>query len=206
MYKIRGGDGNEYGPVSADQVKQWISEGRANSQTLVLPDGLTEWKPIGSLPEFAGIFTAPPLPPLAPAATVSPGGALAASQQVQGPAVGLMITAIIGLVGAVGMLFSHVFNLGVTHFESLQNPELEKVLAATSGVAGVFSNLIGITAGVIVLIGAIKMKGLTNYGLSMAAAILAMLPCVSPCCCLGIPIGIWALIVLMKPEIKNAFV
>src|SRR5436853_1342964 len=101
MYKIRGGDGNEYGPVNADQVRQWISEGRANSQTLVLPDGLTEWKSIGSLPEFAGLFTAPPLPPLASAASAPQGSALSASQRVQGPAIGLMITAIIGLLSAV---------------------------------------------------------------------------------------------------------
>ena len=37
MYKIRGGDGKEYGPVSADTLKQWVSEGRANAQTLILP-------------------------------------------------------------------------------------------------------------------------------------------------------------------------
>lgn len=37
------------------------------------------------------------------------------------------------------------------------------------------------------------------------AAILAMIPCVSPCCLLGLPLGIWALIVLLKPEVKAAF-
>jgi hypothetical protein len=39
----------------------------------------------------------------------------------------------------------------------------------------------------------------------MAASIIAMIPCVSPCCLLGLPIGIWALVVLMKPEVKSAF-
>ncbi len=33
----------------------------------------------------------------------------------------------------------------------------------------------------------------------------AMIPCVSPCCLLGLPLGIWALIVLVKPEVKAAF-
>jgi hypothetical protein len=28
---------------------------------------------------------------------------------------------------------------------------------------------------------------------------------VSPCCFIGLPIGIWALIVLAKPEVKAAF-
>jgi hypothetical protein len=49
-----------------------------------------------------------------------------------------------------------------------------------------------------------KMKKLERYGLAMTASILAMLPC-SLCCVLGLPIGIWALVVLMKPEVKSAF-
>jgi hypothetical protein len=53
MYKILGADQKEYGPVTADQMRQWIAEGRANAQTMVLPDGETEWKALGSLPEFA---------------------------------------------------------------------------------------------------------------------------------------------------------
>jgi hypothetical protein len=32
-----------------------------------------------------------------------------------------------------------------------------------------------------------------------------MLPCGSCCCIITMPIGIWALVTLMKPEIKNAF-
>jgi len=53
MYKIRGGDGKEYGPVSADTLKQWVVEGRANAQTQVQPEGSTNWVALGQLPEFA---------------------------------------------------------------------------------------------------------------------------------------------------------
>ena len=31
-YTIIGGDTKEYGPISADDVRQWISEGRLNAQ------------------------------------------------------------------------------------------------------------------------------------------------------------------------------
>lgn len=63
MYKILGGDRKEYGPVSADQVRQWIAEGRANASTLVQRQGSTEWIPLGSLPEFPIPIaaTAPPI-------------------------------------------------------------------------------------------------------------------------------------------------
>jgi len=53
MYKIIGADKKEYGPVTADQMHRWISEGRANAQTLVQAVGTTDWKPLGQVPEFA---------------------------------------------------------------------------------------------------------------------------------------------------------
>ena len=56
MYKILGADGRQYGPVNADQLRQWIAEGRANAYTQVLAEGAAEWKPLGALPEFAALF------------------------------------------------------------------------------------------------------------------------------------------------------
>lgn len=64
-----GADGREYGPISADQLRQWIGQGRANAATSVLPEGASEWKPLGSLPEFSMLFAAPasaPTPGAAP--------------------------------------------------------------------------------------------------------------------------------------------
>jgi hypothetical protein len=59
MYKIIGADGKEYGPVSAEVLRQWIAEGRVNPQTRVLPENATEWKPLSDLPEFGLSATAP---------------------------------------------------------------------------------------------------------------------------------------------------
>ncbi len=53
MYKIIGGDGKEYGPVSADELRRWITEGRANAQTKVQPAGGTEWVTLAACPDFA---------------------------------------------------------------------------------------------------------------------------------------------------------
>jgi len=63
MYKIIGADGKIYGPAGAEQLRQWLAEGRANALTQTLPDGAAEWKPLVTLPEFAGHF-APPIPPV----------------------------------------------------------------------------------------------------------------------------------------------
>jgi hypothetical protein len=64
MYKIIGADGKEYGPVTAEQLKQWITEGRVNAQTRVQLEGSPEWKTLSQLPEFSPAVGAatPPMP------------------------------------------------------------------------------------------------------------------------------------------------
>jgi hypothetical protein len=67
MYKIVGADQKEYGPVTEEQLRQWIAEGRANAQTQVrLDDG--PWRSLSSFPEFAAALGAVPPPPATPPA------------------------------------------------------------------------------------------------------------------------------------------
>src|SRR4051812_4945648 len=74
MYKIIGTDQKEYGPVSADQVNQWIAQGRINLQTRIQADG-GEWKTLGDFPEFAAAFgnRGPAAIPPPPAPNLIPG-------------------------------------------------------------------------------------------------------------------------------------
>jgi hypothetical protein len=73
MYKIRGGDGNDYGPVTSEQIIQWLRENRINGQSLVQVDGSTEWEALSSFPEFTPHLTAsPPAPPPVPMASLAP--------------------------------------------------------------------------------------------------------------------------------------
>ena len=64
MYRIIGGDGNEYGPVSAEVLRRWIAERRVNGQTRTRLEGATEWKNLGDFPELAaGLTTGTGAPP-----------------------------------------------------------------------------------------------------------------------------------------------
>ena len=63
MFKMIGGDGREYGPVSTDQLRDWIADNRANGQTLVQAEGSTEWQPLSSIPEFAESLRLGTVPP-----------------------------------------------------------------------------------------------------------------------------------------------
>src|ERR1039457_5366397 len=49
-----------YGPVTAEQVRGWIAENRANAQTLAQADGTQEWKPLAAFPALAAALRSPP--------------------------------------------------------------------------------------------------------------------------------------------------
>jgi len=113
MYKIVGGDQREYGPVTSDQIREWISTGRANAQSLASFEG-SPWKPLSSFPEFADALrtaTPPALPPgtapgAIPAQTV-PGYVAPRSNNV---AISGLVCAVIGLccspLSLVGLVLS----------------------------------------------------------------------------------------------------
>jgi hypothetical protein len=61
-YKVMGGDGHEYGPVSAEQIRQWIKEQRLERKSPVQPADSRDWVFLESLPEFAALFQ--PAPPV----------------------------------------------------------------------------------------------------------------------------------------------
>ena len=64
--------------------------------------------------------------------------------------------------------------------------------------------LFGPFYGFVVLLGGIKMYRLREYRSAQLVSVLAMLPC-SPCCLIGLPIGIWSLKVLNDPAVKATF-
>ena len=51
-YKIIGGDGKEYGPVTLSQLKTWIGEGRIDGDSRVRRSDQSTWGPASSLPEL----------------------------------------------------------------------------------------------------------------------------------------------------------
>jgi hypothetical protein len=76
-YTIIGGDQKEYGPITADDVRQWIAEGRLNEQSLMKAESDAEFRPLEKFPEFAVNFApktrTPDLPPPLAGSTVSTG-------------------------------------------------------------------------------------------------------------------------------------
>ncbi len=140
MYKIIGADGQEYGPVTNDQLRQWITEGRANARTKVRPEGTTEWKTLAEIPEFhasLGISDGAP-PPISPrcrvqGATRPPG----ADKKI--------VAGIFALL--LGCLGIHKFILGYTG----AGITMLLITVLTCGIGGAVTGLIGFIEGIIYL-------------------------------------------------------
>jgi len=139
MYKIIGGDQKEYGPISADQLRQWIAANRVNAQTKVQEAGSADWRPLAEFAEFSEALTGgvPPAPALTSA---GPGGSASpASGQVErsGLAVASLVLGILG-----------VFTLGLTALVGLVLGILAHV--RISGSRGRLSGSGTATAGIVV--------------------------------------------------------
>jgi hypothetical protein len=150
MYKIIGADGREYGPVSAEQLHQWIAEGRTNLQTLTQAVGSTEWKPLALFPKLTQ--AAPP--PMVPSSPRTNGSALAG-----------LVFGLLGLMGGwfcccgplfsiLGIVFSSV---GLSQIKRNPSRETGRGIAMTGlvlSILGLFATLI-----LSVLFGAMRMWG-----------------------------------------------
>jgi hypothetical protein len=130
MFKIIGADLKEYGPISGEQLRQWIAEGRVNGQTKVLPEGATEWKSMADVPEFAAVLPrpAPPLPGIHLGAPPPPVG-------TNKMAVWSMVTGIASLLCCQGYLGVLSIILGAVALSRLKdNPQQKGSGFAITGI------------------------------------------------------------------------
>lgn len=147
----------------------------------------------------------PMSPPPPPSAPPPPPAGPHAANQVQGPSVGLLVTAVIGVLFAVIGLLMNALGMGMSGLQDLGGDYGDQYYSMFSGAAGIGMAIVSLAIWGFVGWVSLKMKNLEQWTLAVVASVLAMIPCFCPTCVLGIPIGIWSLVVLMKPEVKTAF-
>ncbi len=157
MYKIIGADGKEYGPISADILRQWIAEGRANPASKVLPENSAEWRTLGELPEFAAALSAPTAPIAAVPApfSASPGPRRTNPLAVTGLILGIL-SVTIGLCCCSGFPFSisGAICSGIALSQIGGNPQQDgRGMAITGLVLSLAGLLLGV--GFIIIYGAV---------------------------------------------------
>lgn len=132
-----------------------------------------------------------------------PSGNAAALDAVNVPSILLIV------MGALGVLFGlyGVVSGGALPPELFDDPKIapyRDMLTQGMGASRVL-NFVAIALDGVMIFGALQLRQLKGYGLATAAAIIAMLPCAGCCCLFGLPVGIWTLVTINKPEIKASF-
>jgi hypothetical protein len=97
----------------------------------------------------------------------------------------------VGLTDAVSAIFIIVSGFFTGMFR----------LGPAEGAIGVLA----LVASGVIILGARRMGQTTGLWLAIIASFLAMIPCLSPCFFIGLPVGIWSLVVLSAPDVKSAF-
>jgi predicted Zn finger-like uncharacterized protein len=156
----------------------------------------------------AGAGAAPP-PPAEEGGYEAPrrsAGSSDAAARVKAPAITMLCFGIFGILLSFCNIGVSVAALaGVTAGPPKGGGQEIDLSAMTNGPLGLIQGIFGLGVSGLIIFAALKMKNLESYGLAMTGSILAMLPILSPCCCLGLPFGIWALVVLMNQDVKAAF-
>jgi hypothetical protein len=73
-YTVLGGDGNQYGPVTGDQLRGWVREGRVTGETQIWRSDSPDWVAASTLSEL-GVPAVSPVGPIAAAVAVAVAGA-----------------------------------------------------------------------------------------------------------------------------------
>jgi hypothetical protein len=113
----------------------------------------------------------------------------AAREPLRGVAIGIVTTAVIGLVFTL---------FGISYFTTAAMPGQSLTMPLLFLGGSFLFQLVLISGG-------LKMVDSGSYGAALTTCWLACLPFFGPCYFAAIPIGIWGLMVLRRPEVQAGF-
>ncbi len=198
-YYILGG--NKVGPLSGAEVKQLAASAQLSPADMVWKAGMTNWVPAETI---KGLFTATRAATATLAQPSAPGGREPQStltnnaNPLKTPAITLIVAgAITALVALAAIL------MVLTERNMFSGPD-----AAIQKAFSIFYLLLLLALSGVVMFGGTAMLKHAGFGLSMAGVISGVVLGVlsGPLgWLLVLPVGIWALIILRKPEAKRVF-
>lgn len=172
------------------------------------------------------------LPPEYGPAPLPPGDRTSSAwQRVQAPAIALIVVGILNLLLTLVQIGKSTLDALKTPEQLAKEREelIDKVESVVPGfrkayeqseggasaeglktqavITGAIASALALLTALLSLIGGVRMRQLRSYGLSVAGAISAAIPCItcSGTCCFGEIIGIWALVVLLSTEVRSTF-
>jgi hypothetical protein len=130
-------------------------------------------------------------------------------ERVKGPAIALIVVGILGgVLGIINLLGSALMSSlakRIGTFSEEQLAEMERMGQGQTLMSVVLSLLV-LGGSAFIIFGALQMMKLRGWTIALVASILAMIPFFTCCACfLGVPVGVWSIIVLSNADVKRAF-
>jgi hypothetical protein len=124
--------------------------------------------------------------------------------KVQAPAIAMIVFASIAILMSI---YSFVYALVSKPIEMPAGTPDWQVQLAQGGIGPMAAIVQAgfLVLNLVILFGGIQMLRLKTWGMALAASILSIVDFGSCCCIAGIPLGIWALVILLMPDVKQAF-
>ena len=127
-------------------------------------------------------------------------------ERLRAPGTALIVAATLnGMIGLLALLGGLVRLSGLSGSEQLPTDEAERIGYVSSTVVTYGVSVLSLLLAPLIIYGAIQMMRGKKYKMARVAAIVAINPFTSCCFLVSIPMGIWAMILLGKPEIKAVF-
>lgn len=142
-----------------------------------------------------------------------------AKERTYMPAIFLIITGAISLCGAVyGFVMLPSFdanmdaqikiiegNPNVPPAQKKAQVDMVRSIADTLRPLLLPAYLVVTAVALLTIFGGVQLMNLRGKAVVIAGSILSMIPVTSGCCCLGVPFGIWALVVLNNPVVRQGY-
>ena len=202
MYYFKANDKNEteYGPLDADQIREWVREKRMDGHSLVRKSPYEEWRPLNQIEELSYICREAPespvpstpltIPAVVPVAAVAPAGQPIKPGKLQAVAIMTLVGGIIGVF--VGLGYGCYFSL---------------LTLATFGFGAVLMilPLYALIFGIMAITKGSQMLGPNSLPAFKSAKSVAIMQIINIICCdvLNLIMGIINLVFLNDPEVRD---
>ena len=125
-------------------------------------------------------------------------------RRLQLPASGLIVVGALNAMSGVVLILGRLASF-VNGPERVFTNDARRLGYLTASIFFPLVSLISIIAAPVIIYGGIQILKARGYSIALLAALLALIPLSSVCCIPGIPIGMWALMVLRDREVKATF-
>lgn len=126
--------------------------------------------------------------------------------KVKIPAIGLIVLGVLGALLQLSSIFMGEIDVQQLVDAGLKQEQAETI-AKYAARGGPVLSIVGMLISLFIAWAGLQMTKLRSWMACVIANVMVMIPCFTSCCCvLGLPIGIWGLIVLFNADVKRAFV